>query len=250
MSQPQLVIHRTRTVACDWWTTVICGLKTPSLTRSTPGLQAKSRPHLLLPISECGIWPGLRRYGGWIATSAGEGTAIAKQSSEIGVGSCTMNVQEEIPGTAHLRETTPLLGPKSCSLKPMHDALDLGECTSSSTWSSESFGYMLLLSSGLGFTTMALLVRIATGYHGLPVKTVLFLRGVVQSLSALFVIFFFMDYKEAFSISRHLCLMLFVRCIVGTLGMHLVIFALSLLPIGIHTSLFFLRKLSCVLHSL
>lgn len=160
-----------------------------------------------------------------------------------------MNVRDsKIPDTARLREGAPLLGPESCSSKPADDAVNVDKSTSISMWSNESFGYVLLLSSGFAFSTMALLVRIATGYHGLPVSTVLFIRGLIQSTSALFSIFFFMDYREAFNISQRFAMLLILRGAIGASVMYLLIFALSLLPMGIHSSIFFLSTFFHVCH--
>lgn len=107
----------------------------------------------------------------------------------------------------------------------------------------ESFGYMLLLLSALGFCFMGLAIRMATGYHDFPVPCVLFMRGVMQSVLALVWIFTFTDAKETFSLPRRVVGLLFLRGFGGGTSMALVFFGLSRVPLGISNSIFFLSTL-------
>lgn len=126
-------------------------------------------------------------------------------------------------------EATPLLGGKP----PEQESID-------GVPQYESFGYMLLLLSALGFCIMGLLIRIATGYHAFPVPCVLFIRGVLQCSLALFWIVAFTDAKETFSLSPRLVGLLILRGLGGGTSMSLVFFGLSRVPMGIHASIFFL----------
>lgn len=104
----------------------------------------------------------------------------------------------------------------------------------------ESFGYMMLLLSAVGYSAMGLCLRIATGYHKFPVQCVLVIRGTLQTLLALSWITTLTDAKKSFSLSRRLVGLLFLRGLGGGVSMALSFYGLSRVPMGIFASIFFL----------
>lgn len=131
---------------------------------------------------------------------------------------------------------------ESTETKPLLDKEEVcieGETTSKS----ELHGYVLLLMSSLFFCGSSLCGRASMGYFGLPPATQLLMRGLFQFASATVILFGFMDYRAVFaSMTKRVAIALVVRSVVGALIMKLGYIALSLAPLGMVKSIFYLSK--------
>lgn len=135
-------------------------------------------------------------------------------------------------------ERSPLLAKPKDSLSLELDKVQ--DAKSESKEQSETYGYTLLLLSTMCYCVMTLSTRAATAYHDLDPLTMVFLRGLAQTITSVVIIFAFMDYRKVFDLSPRLICALAVRGIFGGTSMSLMFVALSLAPLGVVTSIFFL----------
>lgn len=114
---------------------------------------------------------------------------------------------------------------------------------------SERDGYVILFCSALFFEFAALVSRYVTVYHGVSVSNVVFLRGVIQlSLGILSALIFFSP-RQVFTVPTSLLPLVAFRGIFGAASYAITYTALSLAPIGIVTSIFFLNPISTTIVS-
>ena len=104
---------------------------------------------------------------------------------------------------------------------------------------SERVGYVLVFLSAVLFCSMFLLMRSATAYHGVSVSAVVFLRGVLQIVLAFAIAPLFSERLGVFSVPRHLLPLLFARGVFGATSLLLSYYSISLVPLGIESTLFF-----------
>lgn len=135
-------------------------------------------------------------------------------------------IQEQV------EEATPLLG----GSPPNQEAVD-------GVPPFESFGYMLLVLSSLGSSLFRMTLRIATGYHAIPEPCVLFIHGVMQTALAIVWLAASTNIRETLALPARDIGLLFLRGLGGSSALVLSVFALSRIPLGIHSSLFFLSTL-------
>ncbi len=114
---------------------------------------------------------------------------------------------------------------------------------------SESYGYALMLLSAIFFEVSGMVARAVTVYHGVTVPNVVFLRGVTQISLGVFTSFVFANPKEVFTVPRNLLHILALRGLFGASSMALTYTALSLVPLGVCTSLFFLNPIFTIILS-
>lgn len=136
-------------------------------------------------------------------------------------------------------EKTPLLK------QPHYDASPADATPPSFTpsLSDESFGYLLLLGSALGFSFLFFITRLVVGYRSFPVSSVLLIRGAIQSAFALVSIAAFSSFGKSFSLTRSQVAVVALRGAAGGLMLSLNYFALRVLPYGTFASIFFISTL-------
>ena len=104
----------------------------------------------------------------------------------------------------------------------------------------EICGYLYVVASSLGFSGAALFVRLATSLHGFPVSATVFLRGIVQTTLALLAISMLCRVRDVFhGLTRRQWLLLVLRGCFGGSAMVFGYLSVSLLPLGVQTSLKF-----------
>lgn len=148
--------------------------------------------------------------------------------------SCKSMTAPLVPG-----EKNALLSSENAVVHKSDTAIELG-VTQSPEIAGELQGYILLLASTFGFTTMSVFVRLASGFHGLPVFTNMLIRGIMQSTFAIALAAIFMDFRKTFTVTRKQFCMLALRGFLGTSALFCVFASLSLIPLGVQASLFFL----------
>lgn len=112
--------------------------------------------------------------------------------------------------------------------------------TADGTPQNESFGYMLLLLSALGYCILGLLIRITTGYHDFPIPCFLVIRGAMQIVYSVAWIAAFADFKATFNVSLRMVGMLTLHGFGSGVALALGLYGLSLIPFGIANSIFFI----------
>ncbi len=113
----------------------------------------------------------------------------------------------------------------------------------------ELYGYAVMLSSSLFLKTMSLCTRTASVYYNVSVPNLIFLRGSSLLFLGLFCTFFFAKPTEVFNVPRPLLPLLLARGIFGATSLALAYKAISLLPLYIATTLFFLNPFFTMLLS-
>lgn len=110
-------------------------------------------------------------------------------------------------------------------------------------------GYGILLCSAVFFELAACVSRYVTVYEGVQVSNVIFLRGVIQFSLGFLSSFIFCSPREVFTIPTHLWPLITFRGVLGSASYAITYTALSLAPIGIVTSIFFLNPISTIILS-
>lgn len=113
----------------------------------------------------------------------------------------------------------------------------------------ERDGYLILLCSALFFEFAALISRTVTVYHGVSVSNVVFLRGTIQFVLGIIATFIFFSPRQVFTVPTNLLPLVVFRGIFGSTSYAITYKALSLAPIGIVTSIFFLNPISTTILS-
>ena len=113
----------------------------------------------------------------------------------------------------------------------------------------EAYGYALMLLSAGFFEVMGLIARAATVYHGVSVPNIVFLRGLVQFILGVASSFTFAEPKDVYGVPRNLLPLLTLRGLFGAVSLSLTYTALSLVPLGVCTSLFFLNPIFTIILS-
>lgn len=116
--------------------------------------------------------------------------------------------------------------------------------------SSQLYGYGLMLCSSLGLSGMSLFVHISENKFGFPPISVLFVRSVIQASFALIYILYSLNVKaELSSMTVKQCQLLGFRGTVGAVAMIFYFVALSLLPVAIAVTIFFLSPIFVMIFS-
>lgn len=115
--------------------------------------------------------------------------------------------------------------------------------------SHELIGYALMLVSTIFFSFLWLATRFVTGYHSMPVASLLLLRGVTQVALGLISTLFLLDIRTVFVLSPHLSRMVLLRGILGSFALSLNFKGISILPLGIASTIFFLNPVFTILLS-
>ena len=131
-------------------------------------------------------------------------------------------------------ETKPLLAPGD---------LEKGSHENRSELQYELYGYVLIVSSGLFFETMSMLVRWCTAYEGIEAKNIVFLRGLVQTALSLFSACLLTNRDETLRVPRDSWRLLGLRGLLGGVSLAFDFPMIKRVPLGPATSIYFLSTL-------
>lgn len=120
---------------------------------------------------------------------------------------------------------------------------DTSEPQSPDETRSELYGYALMITGCFFFDIVSTVGRATMLFHGLSSANFIFLRGTSHLVYCLLWTFAFYDWREVFYVAPEMRGLLFIRAVLGGIGIALCYYALSVTPLVVIVSVLFLGML-------